>query len=216
MGEQGVRADVRCHQIIQAGNRLKPGEVRVVPPVLRNGFSRGRGEKNPASSSKGWMRLRQGKQQCGEKERQGESKAAVRAFTEPNPSLCQCWQLWVIISSFISSFHMGISECSTNSHQPAHGAPAVTFPSQVTKHKCKESFCLLSKAKTTAKPCEAATPSTCLGTPSHPSRGADTGGSSAPYSNKPLRGSRGSAILISTNCGPWRKKDKACWTGRAK
>lgn len=56
VGEQGVRAHVRCHQTIQAGNRLRAGEVRVVPPVLRgrgNGFSRGWGEKNPASSSKG-------------------------------------------------------------------------------------------------------------------------------------------------------------------
>lgn len=77
-------------------------------------------------------------------------------------------------------------------------------------------FFLLSKAKSNAKPCGAVTPSTCLGTPSHPSRGAETGGSSAPYSNKPLRGSRGSPILISTNYGLWGKKGKACWAGRAK
>lgn len=56
VGVQGVLADVRCHQTIQAGNRLKPGEVRVVPPVLRgrgNGFPQGWGEQNPASSSEG-------------------------------------------------------------------------------------------------------------------------------------------------------------------
>lgn len=38
VGVQGVRADVRCHQTIQAGNSLEPREVR---GCLQHGGARG-------------------------------------------------------------------------------------------------------------------------------------------------------------------------------
>lgn len=55
VGVQGARAAVRCHQTIQAGNSLKPGEVRAVPPALRGqGMAfPGGGKSKTASSSKG-------------------------------------------------------------------------------------------------------------------------------------------------------------------
>lgn len=116
---------------------------------------------------------------------------------------------------FHQLFPHGISECSTNSHQPAHRVPAVTPRSQLTNHNAESCFFLLSKAKSTANLCGAVTPSACPGTPSLPS-GAGTGGSPAPCSHKPLWGSRGSPTLISTDYGLWRNKDKACWAGRVK